>query len=361
MDPHDTNKTLTMIRLVKRDFFLSATTFKQNRKNNKKAQFSRAGTFPGSRTNRYAVGRWSSTSTYSKTSNQNYLVASNLRTHLIFGANTDVGKTIISAGLVRTAINSISKNVNKNDNHLINYIKPLQSGGSDEEFVRKYATRPTIGGYSAEQLSPTTFQSRTLFKWDLAASPHLASRVENKPQSDEEVLSSLRSTLSSLIGGGGSVTDGNRVTTFLETAGGVLSPSASSPLNDRPRHAKFSSTRVGVGDTSSWGWSTQADLFQSLNLPVVLVGDGRLGGIISTLSSLELLIVRGYNIHEIILIDDPNSNSKFGHGSNVTALREYASRKFKLRSGSGQPLFQKPSESAVSLPPLPPYPEPLFD
>lgn len=40
----------------------------------------------------------------------------------------------------------------------------------------------------------------------------------------------------------------------------------------------------------------QADVYRPLRLPVVLVGDGRLGGISSTIAAYEALVSRGYEV-----------------------------------------------------------------
>lgn len=206
-----------------------------------------------------------------------------LRNHFIFGANTDVGKTVISAGLVRASLT--------NSETPVYYIKPLQCGGSDQSFVEQHASSSKLRG-------------DTLFAWDTAASPHFASRKENLPKSDGQVLGALQSALAEIS------SQHAASTTWIETAGGVLSPSSASPLNQSPRHAS----------TETWGWSTQADLYQPLLglAPVVLVGDGRLGGISATLSAMESLIVRGFHIMGIVLLETEYDN--------LTALREYASR-----------------------------------
>jgi dethiobiotin synthetase/adenosylmethionine--8-amino-7-oxononanoate aminotransferase len=46
-------------------------------------------------------------------------------------------------------------------------------------------------------------------------------------------------------------------------------------------------------------------------LPTILVGDGRLGGISSTLSAYETLLLRGYDVSAVILEDRGLSNDKF--------------------------------------------------
>jgi hypothetical protein len=50
--------------------------------------------------------------------------------YLVFGCNTDVGKTIITAGLCRAALSLAYK---------VHYIKPVQTGEMDEYFVNFYA------------------------------------------------------------------------------------------------------------------------------------------------------------------------------------------------------------------------------
>lgn len=246
------------------------------------------------------ITRAVSTSSQSiKSATQQLHVAPHLRNHFIFGANTDVGKTVISAGLVRASL--------KNSGSIVHYIKPLQCGGSDQAFVEKHTSyHPKLRG-------------QTLFAWDTPASPHVASRNENLPKSDEQVLVALQSALVDIQQHATMTTTTTTTctttttTTWIETAGGVLSPSSASPLNQSPRHAAASTE-------TTWGWTTQADLYQPLLglAPVVLVGDGRLGGISATLSAMESLILRGFDIMGIVLLE-----TKY---DNLTALREYASR-----------------------------------
>ena len=49
----------------------------------------------------------------------------------VFGANTDVGKTVVSAGICRAGVMAGTK---------VHYIKPLQTGpeGFDAAFVQRY-------------------------------------------------------------------------------------------------------------------------------------------------------------------------------------------------------------------------------
>lgn len=220
---------------------------------------------------------WLTTRRFSASSSSIEYLASNSQTHFIFGANTDVGKTVISAGLVRASGGTA------------HYIKPLQCGGSDQSFVKKHA--------------PNVSSTTTLFEWESFASPHVASRKERKPISDQQVLSALTDALADLP---------SPSKIWIETAGGVLSPSCASPDNRTARHAH--------DDELSWGWVTQGDLYQPLQGvgPVVLVGDGRLGGISATLSSLESLLIRGYEVSGIVLLETGYANQR--------AIQEYATR-----------------------------------
>ncbi|KAJ4353002.1 hypothetical protein N0V95_003720 [Ascochyta clinopodiicola] len=72
---------------------------------------------------------------------------------------------------------------------------------------------------------------------------------------------------------------------IVETAGGVLSPGPSG--------------------------TPQADIYRSLRLPAVLVGDHKLGGISSTISAAESLILRGYDLNAVVCFDD---KSKYQNG-----------------------------------------------
>ena len=43
-------------------------------------------------------------------------------------------------------------------------------------------------------------------------------------------------------------------------------------------------------------WRAQCDAWRPLRLPAVLVGDGRLGGISTTLAAADSLLLRGYDL-----------------------------------------------------------------
>ncbi len=175
----------------------------------------------------------------------------------VFGANTDVGKTVVSTGLLRAAAMAAPF-------RRLTYIKPLQTGQvHDGDFVRRYAAPAT---------QDITVHCHTLFSWRTPVSPHLAAAKEGSTVTGEEIVAKLQAQLAQNAAEGGGIT-------VVETAGGVLSPGPSSARQ------------------------AQADLYRPLRLPVLLVGDGRLGGISCTLSAYESLHSRGYDVQAVAILD----------------------------------------------------------
>lgn len=152
---------------------------------------------------------------------------------MIFGSSTDVGKTIISAGLSIAAMRAQRK---------VCYIKPVQTGQLDEYFIQLYANPRGINDIFV----------RTLQHWKPAMSPHLAANMDDrfKPLSDQDLLTSLtremrtfmdfanvadtkKSTKTTSSKPGGTEVKKKKLFSIVETAGGVLSPgkqSLSNPL-----------------------------------------------------------------------------------------------------------------------------------
>ena len=349
---------------------------------------------------------FSSTETTNATNHTNLLLLQpNHRTHLIFGANTDVGKTIITTGFIRA---SLLRHINNHHHHphphIVHYIKPLQCGslktGGDQGFVERYVTNILQKNSNHHSTTPTTtttpkFTAQTLFQWSTPASPHVACSLEQSPVSDVEVLHKLHTTLSSSwqippTSTSTSTTSTTATTTYIETAGGVLSPSSSSPHNHHPqRHVMTPPTSQNKNANQDqchhhenippWGWTLQGDLYRqssvlmSRSTWVILIGDGRLGGISTTISALESLLLRGYDIAAIVFLepsisDHSNNNNNIQQaqqhhieGTNVQAIRDYVSSR-QLRSGNGELLFPFPKQSIVSLPSIPNDPNiPLYE
>lgn len=284
----------------------------------------------------------------------------------VWGANTNVGKTLISAGLSASLLSSGAS---------VSYLKPLQTGfpqDSDSQFVVNkvrhtlpnisskllervfvshsiqhvspsvlaYAPYPPKRGlpshlarnsigkdfYSSEkfvleanhshvggaewlmrapneeeQTSTTslisTFEASTLWSWFHAVSPHIASAQEGLTVPDSHLLREVASSILAFSKPSAELPgNGRQRWTIVETAGGVASPGSTGTL--------------------------QCDLYRPLRLPSLLVGDGKLGGISSTVTAYESLLSRGYDVDAIVLIDH-----QLGNGDQ---LRDYTRHRLPI-------------------------------
>ncbi|KAJ9657252.1 hypothetical protein H2198_004478 [Neophaeococcomyces mojaviensis] len=189
----------------------------------------------------------------------------------IYGANTDVGKTIVSTILCK----ALAKRAPTNG---LLYLKPVSTGPdgeADDKHITKYA--PDV-------------LSKCLKQYSQPLSPHLAARLDEPNYevnrrvgklgtADWTLLNRVKDTLTRHHKEGGRYA-------LLETAGGVLSPGPSGTV--------------------------QADLYRPLRLPVLLIGDAKLGGIGTTISAFESLRLRGYDVQSVLLFDMPKwGNAKY--------------------------------------------------
>ncbi|KAI9349062.1 AAA domain-containing protein [Obelidium mucronatum] len=175
----------------------------------------------------------------------------------VFSANTNTGKTILSAALCRGASRRLGA-------ENVAYIKPVQTGfpdDSDERFVTDFCKG---------------IHARTLFAYRDPISPHLAAIIENRPLDDQTVLKAIQEEIQSSINKRRCKSKKGFI--LVETAGGVNSPAASGTL--------------------------QSDLYKSLQIPSVLIGDSKLGGISTTLCSYESMRLRGYDIPLLLMFND---------------------------------------------------------
>ena len=60
---------------------------------------------------------------------------------------------------------------------------------------------------------------------------------------------------------------------------------------------------IGVHSPTLSG-TTQLDSYRPLFLPTILIGDSKLGGISSTISSYESLLLRGYIVDSVLIFKD---------------------------------------------------------
>ncbi|KAG6330680.1 hypothetical protein ID866_8408 [Astraeus odoratus] len=171
-----------------------------------------------------------------------------LRIHQIFGANTDVGKTIVTTALVRASAIK---------NNSVFYLKPVSTGplrDADDEHVMRFAGP-----------NRSLVETRCLFRYKDPVSPHLAVRMASDASEHQLPAPSDGTFLSA-------------ISEYIRGCARVHSPTLSG--------------------------TTQLDSYRPLSFPTVLIGDFKLGGISSTISSYESLLLRGYTVDAVILFRD---------------------------------------------------------
>ncbi|TPX56139.1 hypothetical protein PhCBS80983_g04766 [Powellomyces hirtus] len=204
-----------------------------------------------------------------------------LPTFQVFAANTGVGKTLLSAALCRAAVEipltpfertwapgngkERTSDPQSLSNRKVYYLKPVQTGfpeDSDQRHVESFC--PNVS-------------AKTLFTYREPAGPHLCAISEDRHVSDTELLTAARTAIEDAwTDARDSMTPG---IVFVETAGGVTSPVMSG--------------------------TPQASAYRPLRCPAILVGDANLGGISTTLSAYESLVLRGYDIAAVLMFDNP--------------------------------------------------------
>lgn len=193
-----------------------------------------------------------------------------IRAHHVFGANTDVGKTVFATAL---ALASAALPLGSTRTHAlaphpdaeaVAYLKPVSTGpagDADAGHLARFA--PHVA-------------ARTLAQFDEPCSPHVAARARSGTggalpphATDAALVRGVRDWLAD------DARTRRATAAYIETAGGVHSPAPSG--------------------------TSQADLLRALRLPVVLVGSSALGGISTTRAAFESLRTRGYDVDAVLM------------------------------------------------------------
>ncbi|KAG0367673.1 hypothetical protein BGZ54_003469 [Gamsiella multidivaricata] len=192
-----------------------------------------------------------------------HLPTRSFQAYQVFAANTNVGKTILSTGLVRAAA--------------------ALSIGADKKKTKAFYVKPVQTGYPVDCDARHTYaplvETSRLYAYPDPVSPHIAT---SEPPPDTEVL---QATINSIRTFKQSLGQTDKGWALLETAGGVNSPIMSGEL--------------------------QSKFYRPLRLPTVLIGDSHLGGISTTLTSYESLHQYGYDIPALMLFDNKSRNHQF--------------------------------------------------
>ncbi|KAF9266575.1 PLP-dependent transferase [Marasmius fiardii PR-910] len=187
------------------------------------------------------------------------LLFKHLRVHQIFGANTDVGKTLLTTALAKASVCQEKP---------VFYLKPISTGplhDSDHKHIERFTK-----GYPGSSVT-----TKCLYRYHDPVSPHLAAKMaedKNVP-SDQTFVNSVAEYIRQCASESSQLSH-----MYVETAGGIHSPTLSG--------------------------TTQVDAYRPLFLPTILVGDSKLGGISSTISAYESLLLRGYIIDGVLLFRD---------------------------------------------------------
>lgn len=293
----------------------------------------------------------------------------------VWGANTAVGKTLVSAGLAAAARRRALPFL---------YLKPVQTGFPDDSDADFVATRaragvvptmgphaavaagfsggaratndedggshrtdrgtpfPTAEGGGAAAASGPPFWAHTTFAWRKATGPQAAVLEEGRFVTDEELLRSVTHHLAQ----------------FADAVGSFKLPFGGAPYEAHPTHPTHpddetheafegigASDGVALVETAGGVCSPgpsgnlQCDLMRPMRLPAILVGDGELGGISVTIAALESLRARGYEIAAVFMADG-------GYG-NADAVRRYC-------ESVAPPSSAKCPIPVFVLPPIPP-------
>lgn len=210
----------------------------------------------------------------------------------VMGADTSVGKTVVSAGLLKAGIGTGP----------IGYWKPIQTGtivGNDADEVRSLAGMP-----GDEHIIESTY------RFTDPMSPVLAAEKWGKSLEVAPILKTFKEEVS------------KGKTLIIEGAGGLLSP-----LNEE---------------------LFQADLIQALGIPVLIVGEDRTGMVNQVLLTLRCAKEWKLNILGVILM---NSRAGLGNapaidrfGQGVKVLLEVppmADKRSMVAYLAGDPVIRK--------------------
>jgi dethiobiotin synthetase len=197
-----------------------------------------------------------------------------MTTAFITATGTDIGKTFVTAGLVRHI---------RAAGRAVDAVKPVVSGfdpdawqESDPAMLLAALERP-ITLEEAEKVSP----------WRFAAplSPHMAARDEGRAIAFQEVVEFCRRGMAA-----------RRGVLLIEGIGGIMVP-----LDDR---------------------RTVLDWMSVLRIPIILVAGTYVGTMSHTLTSLEVLVRRNLNVAAVVISESEGSAASLD--DTVATLQRFA-------------------------------------
>ncbi len=199
--------------------------------------------------------------------------------YVVAGAGTDIGKTFITALLVRRL---------RAAGRAVLALKPVASGVPDPGDAA-FAATDTARLLAAQGLALTPASLAACSPWRFAAplSPDMAAAAEGQTVTLEAVADFCRARIAAADPDG---------VVLVEGAGGVMSPIASDALN--------------------------LDLIKALACPVVLVAGSYLGAISHALTAIEALAARGASVRALVVNESAGSEVDFD--ATLETLRRHA-------------------------------------
>ena len=200
-----------------------------------------------------------------------------MRGFFITGTDTGVGKTHITAALLRSLLDT---------GHNALAIKPIQTGCLETNEGLLAEDVDTYARYTRSHF-PDGYPDACCRKFIPACSPHLAAQQADAPLVLDELVQDVLKA--------GAASDVN----LVEGAGGVAVP-------------------LGEGKTT-------LDLMKALQLPVILVADNKLGMINHTLMSIEMIRNHGLEVAGVVINNTtpPSEDDEFIRQDNVDAIVQY--------------------------------------
>jgi dethiobiotin synthetase len=184
--------------------------------------------------------------------------------YFVTGSGTDVGKTFVTAGLIRYL---------HSEDRVVDALKPIVSGfdpsqpGESDPAILLDALGREMTADELAQVSPWRFKA--------PLSPDMAAAAEGRPIGFSEVADFCRKAVVA-----------TKDVLLIEGVGGVMVP-----INAN---------------------ATQLDLMVALALPLIFVGGSYLGAISHTLSALEALRLHGLGLRAIVVSETPGSAVELG-------------------------------------------------
>ncbi|XXJ21413.1 adenosylmethionine--8-amino-7-oxononanoate transaminase [Desulfovibrio caledoniensis] len=196
--------------------------------------------------------------------------------YFITGTDTDVGKTLATAALLRALLDAGRNAV---------ALKPVQTGCPERD-GRLMVEDPAVYARFADGYFPDGYPEACCREFVPACSPHLAAEMAGETLDPDELAAGLEALANGYD------------TVLVEGAGGCAVP-------------------LGNG-------LTMLDLMARLDLPVIVVADNRLGAVNHALMTVEILRGRGLDVAGLVMTNatPPTDGDEWLRRDNVKILAE---------------------------------------